>query len=73
MRARIEEAIKEFVAIFEMGQPVGERFTIKTASVFPVYSFYQLDNVAIVINQWLVEHRTLGEIQMTYPTHKNGG
>jgi hypothetical protein len=32
-----------------------------------------LDDVAIVINLWLVEQRTLSEMQMIYPTHKNGG
>lgn len=32
-----------------------------------------LDDVAIVINQWLVEQSSLSEIQMAYPTRKNGG
>jgi hypothetical protein len=32
-----------------------------------------LDEVSTVINQWLVEQRTLDEMQMLYPLPKNGG
>jgi hypothetical protein len=48
LKARIEEAIKEFVAIFEAGKNGVDTLEILLTSVFPVYSFYQLENIAIV-------------------------
>ena len=32
-----------------------------------------LDDVAIIVNQWLLEQRTLSEIQKVYPPNQNGG
>jgi hypothetical protein len=36
-------------------------------------SFSTLDDVAIVINQWLLEKRTLDEMQALYPSSKKSG
>jgi len=32
-----------------------------------------LDDVVVISNQWLLEQRTLSEIQKIYPSHKSGG
>lgn len=48
LRTRIDEAVSEFAAIFNAEQDGAERLTILSASIFPVYSFYQLENTVIV-------------------------
>lgn len=48
LKARIEESVREFVAIFDIEKRGREKLEIYYASTFPVYSFYQFENIAIV-------------------------
>jgi len=48
LKNRIEEAKKEFIAMFDAEENAAERFAILSTSVFPVYSLYQFDGTIIV-------------------------
>lgn len=48
LKARINESVQEFVAIFNIEGQGENKLEIFYTSIFPTYSFYQFDSVAIV-------------------------